>query len=121
MIHRPCSECGNVFREPDDNSAVPECPACGHRHPSFDTEEAVRMERAGWVRAIVESAQRGWMTAEQARAVLDHAPAAVIADLRRLGDEERRNQAIGAAPLDSAGWVRAIGVCQAFAALRGGR
>ena len=25
------------------------------------------------------------------------------------------------APLDSAGWERAIGVCQAFAALRGGR
>lgn len=81
----------------------------------------LREQVRAYTAAVIESAQRGWMQASEARQILNApSPSTVTADVRAIGEQERRDLARGAAR-ERAGWVAAIGVCQAFAALRGGR
>lgn len=41
MSHRPCAQCGAVFREPDDNDEPVRCYACGATFPSFNADQAM--------------------------------------------------------------------------------
>ena len=43
MSHRPCAQCGAVFRDPDDNDEPVRCYACGATFPSFNVEQAKAM------------------------------------------------------------------------------
>lgn len=58
------------------------------------------------------------LTRPDRAATVDRTPSAVIADVRAIGEQERRDIARGAAR-ERAGWVAAIGVCQAFAVFGG--